>query len=238
MNVIPENFPVFDGKGYEDWCMKMDVILGFQELDEIMKDGFQEPSKNASAEQKETHQENKRLDYKAQVLLHQCVSANVFQKISQAATSKQAWDILQQVYGNTGRTKKVKLQSLRRQYELLSMIEQETIADYFNRIQVVTNSMRACDEAMADSKIVEKVLRTLTPSFDHIVVAIEESKDLEKMTVEELQNSLEAHEQRVLERKSNDKVAEQALQARTSHKSRGRGGWNRRGRGRHRGGRS
>ncbi|RDX93140.1 hypothetical protein CR513_24641, partial [Mucuna pruriens] len=127
MNAIPENLPVFDGKGYEDWCMKMDAILGLQELDEIVKDGFQEPSKNASTEQKEKHRENKRLDYKA---------------------------------------------------------------------QVVINSMRACDEAMTDSKIVEKVLRTLTPSFDHIVVANEESKDLEKMIVEELQNSLKAHEQR------------------------------------------
>ncbi|RDX73890.1 hypothetical protein CR513_46431, partial [Mucuna pruriens] len=96
VNAIPGNLPVFDGKGYEDWCVKMDAILGFQELDEIVKDGFQEPSKNASAEQKETHRENKRLDCKARVLLHQCVSANVFQKISQAATSKQAWDILQQ----------------------------------------------------------------------------------------------------------------------------------------------
>jgi len=44
--------------------------------------------------------------------------------------------------------------------------------------------MRACDEAMADSKIAEKVLETLTLSFDHIVVAIEESKDLESITVE------------------------------------------------------
>jgi len=47
---------------------------------------------------------------------------------------------------------------------------------------------------MEDSRIVEKVLRTLTPRFNHIVVAIEESKDLESMIVEELQNSLEAHE--------------------------------------------
>ncbi|RDX83677.1 hypothetical protein CR513_35377, partial [Mucuna pruriens] len=188
VNALPGNLPVFDGKDCEYWCVKMNAILGFQELDEI--------------------------------------------KISHAATSKQAWDILQQVYDNTGRTKKVKLQYLRRQYELLSMTEQETITDYFNRIQVVTNSMRACDEAMTDSKIMEKMLRTLTPSFDHIVVAIKESKDLVKVIVEELQNSLEAHEQRVLERKSNDKVAEQTLQARTSHKSRGRGGWNKRGRGR------
>lgn len=50
--------------------------------------------------------------------------------------------------------------------------------------------MRSCDEAMADSNIMEKALITLTPNFDHIVVAIEELKDLEKMTVEELQNSL------------------------------------------------
>ena len=80
----------------------------------------------------------------------------------------------------------------------------------------------------------EKVLKTLKPNFDHIVVAIEESKDLENMTMEELQNSLEAHEQTVLERKNNNKVAEQALQARTNHKSRGRGGWTKSGRGRKR----
>ncbi|KHN02590.1 hypothetical protein glysoja_043545, partial [Glycine soja] len=58
------------------------------------------------------------------------------------------------------------------------------------------------------------------------------------MNVEELQNSLEAHEQTVLERKNNNKVAEQALQARTNHKSRGRGGWTKSGRGRKREGNS
>ncbi|RDX97110.1 hypothetical protein CR513_20158, partial [Mucuna pruriens] len=78
------------------------------------------------------HRENKRLDCKARVLLHQCVSAN------------------------------------------------ETIADYFNRIQVVTKSMRACGEAMVDSKIMEKVLRTLTLNFDHIIVAIESQKILRR----------------------------------------------------------
>ena len=45
---------------------------------------------------------------------------------------------------------------------------------------------------------------------------VEESKDLGNMTVEELQNSLEAHEQRVMERKNAEKIIEQVFQDRTS----------------------
>ena len=48
-----------------------------------------------------------------------------------------------------------------------------------------------------DKRIVEKVLRSLSPKFEHIVAAIEESKDLSKLTRHELMSSLEAHEQRM-----------------------------------------
>jgi len=235
--LILGSLPIFDGKGYDDWCVKMDVILGFQEIDEVVKVGFKEPPKNADEEVKKTYKGMKKLDCKARVLLHQCVAAPIFQKISKALTAKEVWEILQNGYGNFGKMKKVKLQSLRRQYELLSMTEKENVAEYFDRLQVITNAMRACDENIEDNIIVEKVLRTLTPRFDHVVVAIEESRDLDVMTIEELQNSLEAHEQRVNERKNGEKVTEQALQAKVSYGVRGRGrsGWRGRGRGRSRG---
>ncbi|XP_047158680.1 uncharacterized protein LOC124829252 [Vigna umbellata] len=116
------------------------------------------------------------------------------------------------------------------------MGEQETIEGYISRIQVIVNVMRACDKIVKDKKIVHKILRTLTPQYDHIVVAIEESRDLEKMKVEELQNSLEAHKQRLMERKAAEQDTtqntNQALQVKT-YKNRG----NNRGRGRSRGGR-
>jgi len=85
---IPGNFPIFDGKDYDDWCVKMDAILGFQEVDEVVKIGFQEPPKNVGEELNAAFKENKRLDCKARVLRHQCVSATIFQKISKVATSK------------------------------------------------------------------------------------------------------------------------------------------------------
>jgi len=76
---------------------------------------------------------------------------------------------------------------------------------------------------VVDNKILEKVLRTLTHLFDHIVVAIKELKDLETLIIEELQNSLEAYDQRVIERKSNEMVVEQALQAKIREKNRDHG---------------
>jgi hypothetical protein len=42
---------------------------------------------------------------------------------------------------------------------------------------------------------VKKILRSLTDNFENVVCAIEESKDLAKLTVDELAGSLEAHEQ-------------------------------------------
>ena len=65
-----------------------------------------------------------------------------FPKKFQSATSKQVWDTLKQVYGNSGKIKKVKLHSLRRHYELIAMNHQETISDYF----------RLCNESVEDCK--------------------------------------------------------------------------------------
>ncbi|XP_014490203.1 uncharacterized protein LOC106752938 [Vigna radiata var. radiata] len=234
--LIQSNLPMFDGKNFKDWCIKMDAILSFQEIDEVVKIGFKEPTKNATDEEKKAFKENRKLDCKARMVLHQRISATIFQKVSNATKAKETWEILQDVYGTAGNMKEIRLQSLRRQYELLKMGEKETVEGYIGRIQVVVNAMRACDKVVKDKKIVHKILRTLTPQYDHIVIAILESIDLEKLKVEELQNSLEVHEQRLLERKAAEQETaqniNQALQAKT-FKNRGTG----RGRGRFHGGR-
>ena len=64
------------------------------------------------------------------------------------------------------------------------------------------------------------------------MVAIEESKDLEVMTVEELQNSLEAHEQGMMERKNTEKIVEQTFHVKTNqNKNKCHGGMSKRSRG-------
>ena len=43
--------------------------------------------------------------------------------------------------------------------------------------------------------VVEKILRSLANKFEHVVVAIEESKDLETHSIKELLGSLQVYEQ-------------------------------------------
>jgi len=79
--------------------------------------------------------------------------------------------------------KLIKLQSLRRKFELTQMEEEQKIAEYISKFISVVNQMKACGEAMTDQQIVERIMRTLSSRFDFIVVAIQESKDVK--TIEE-----------------------------------------------------
>ncbi|XP_073103300.1 uncharacterized protein [Elaeis guineensis] len=110
-------------------------------------------------------------------------------------------------YKGVDRVKKVRLQTLRRQYE-----SSETTTTYISRVLTLTNQIKIYGEEYKEQPKVEKILRSLTSRFEHIMVAIEEAHDLSSMTIEELSSTLQAHEQRMNEKKVKNLV-EQALQS-------------------------
>jgi gag-polypeptide of LTR copia-type len=86
----------------------------------------------------------------------------------------------------------------------------------------------------------EKILRSLTDTFENIVCAIEESKNLAELSVDEFTSSLLAHEQRKKLKKK--EILDEALQAKVvlekktlyiqkAQQARGRGSRGRRGQG-------
>ncbi|XP_019430552.1 PREDICTED: uncharacterized protein LOC109337919 [Lupinus angustifolius] len=211
-NGFAMNLPVLDGKNYDHWSIQMKANFGFQECHKVVLEGVQKLGENPTEAQKLEFREAVKKDCKAIFLIHQCVDHSNFDKISAAQTSKEAWETLERCYGGGTKVRKVKLQLMRRQFELLQMEEEERISDYFARIRRLTNLMRGCGEQMNELSIVDKILRTLSTKFDNVVIAIEESKDLETIKIDELQGSLEAHEQRLMERQ-NGRLTQQALSA-------------------------
>ena len=96
------------------------------------------------------------------------------------------------------------------------MKESESVKEYFSRVIGVVNHMRTLGEDVTDQKVVEKILISLPEKYEHIVAAIEESKDLTTLSVEQLMGSLESHEQRRLLR--NDQSVESAFQTKLNLK--------------------
>ncbi|XP_050914627.1 uncharacterized protein LOC127129501 [Lathyrus oleraceus] len=79
--------------------------------------------------------------------------------------------------------------------------EDEKIAGYVSKVNNLVHLIKGYGETLNQKMIVEKVMCTLTSHFSHVIVAIEESNNLETVKLEDLVRSLEAREIRIIERK-------------------------------------
>jgi hypothetical protein len=118
------------------------------------------------------------------------VDDSIFSKITGARTSKKAWDILKSAYQGNDRVKTIKLQTLRAQFETLRMTKSENVDQFMTRDMGIVNQIRLTREVITDQHIIEKVLRSLPKKFEMVVIAILESKDRSRFSIEELTGSL------------------------------------------------
>ncbi|GKE84430.1 copia-type polyprotein, partial [Tanacetum coccineum] len=202
---------------YGSWCIRMKALLGSHDVWEIVEKGVEklDDEGSLSVTQMVELQKARKKDQSALTIIYQCLDDAMFEKVANATTSKEAWEILQNAFIRIDK-KMVRLQSLRGDFEKLQIEESEIILDYFTRVLTISNEMKRNNESLSDTKVIEKILRSLPPSFDYIIVAIEVSKDIDSIVV---MGSLQAHEEKLMKRRGKE-PSEQALYSKVSFKER------------------
>ena len=127
-----------------------------------------------------------------------------FVKVMHCTSAKEIWD-MKNVYEGDGKLKGVKLQTYRRKFKNLTMKEEEDVATYFLRVDEIVNTMRCLGEQVENTMLIQKILRSLPMIFDSKVSALEERKDMDKLSMDELHGILTTYEMRTKQEKPSRK---------------------------------
>ncbi|KAL0373960.1 UNVERIFIED_CONTAM: hypothetical protein Sradi_3311700 [Sesamum radiatum] len=216
---ISFQYPTLTKTNYDQWSIRMKAILDAHGLWNVVEIGYKEPADEGALSVAELAALQKRRsgDQSALSIIHQGFDDEMFEKIVNESKAKNAWDILKNSTVGVDKVKKVRLQTLRAEFKSLLVKENESISNYFTRVLIVVNQMKRLGEKLTDVRVVEKILVSLNAKFNHVVEAIEEAKDIESMSIDELNGSLVAHEERM--KRSQQVPVEQVLQAKLAFNS-------------------
>ena len=121
------------------------------------------------------------------------VTNEEFKRISSTEVAKEVWTVLETTYEGTKAIKTVKFQRLTSSFEEIRM-EDETFDEFFAKLKDIVNSTFNLGEFIVESKIVRKILKSLSERFHTKTTANEEVKETDQIPLTELVKNLQTYE--------------------------------------------
>ncbi|XP_070036252.1 uncharacterized protein LOC142167401 [Nicotiana tabacum] len=119
--------------------------------------------------------------------------------ISAFSNTKEILDAPQTANEGTNQVKRSWIELIMRNYELFSMKESESIQERTTRFTIIINELKLLGMVFTSEELVSKVLRILPASWKSKVIAIQEVKELDKISLDELVGNLKTHEMRKID---------------------------------------
>nr|GEU94323.1 hypothetical protein [Tanacetum cinerariifolium] len=136
-------------------------------------------------------------DKLALVAIYQGIPEDLLLSLAEKQTAKDAWETLKTMFMGADRVKTAKVQTLKAEFETLSMKDTEIIDDFAMKVNNIVSNVQALREKVEKAYVIKKLLRAVPSKFLQIASTIEQFVDLDNMTVEEVIGRLKAHEERV-----------------------------------------
>nr|GEV33411.1 zf-CCHC domain-containing protein/DUF4219 domain-containing protein/UBN2 domain-containing protein [Tanacetum cinerariifolium] len=124
------------------------------------------------------------------MVIYNALPRKEYEIIFMCKTAKEIWKTLFITNQGNNQVKDNKIDLLVQQYEQFVISKDESIDSAFARFNTIITSLKALDEDYSSKNYVRKFLRALHPKWKAKVMAIEESKDLTLLSLDELIRNL------------------------------------------------
>lgn len=163
--------PLFDGTNYAFLSIRMKLFLQSQRLDVwmVVENGY--TILDTTPIVGTTERRLMECNAKSMYAIQGGLIGSKFVKVMHCTSVKEIWEKIKIVYQGDGKVKGDKIQTYRRQFEHLTMKEDEDIATYFLRVDEIVNTMMGLGEKV-ENKTLENVLRYLPMRFESKVLAL------------------------------------------------------------------
>nr|XP_043615725.1 uncharacterized protein LOC122587615 [Erigeron canadensis] len=128
--------------------------------------------------------------------IFQALSEDLVLQVANCKTAKEVWDALKTRYVGEDRVKKARLQTLKSEFEMLQMNEEETIDAFTAKIDGIVTKAANLGSTFDQPSLVQKLLNSVPDRFIQVVASIEQHCDLDKMTLDDAIGRLKAFEER------------------------------------------
>nr|GFC18206.1 zinc finger, CCHC-type [Tanacetum cinerariifolium] len=148
-------------------------------------------------EPNEKTEANNKKDKTAIAFLYQALPEEQLLQITKHKTAKAIWDALKIRHIGEERVQQARLQTLKPDFEMLHMKEDETIDAFTTKLTTLENKAASLGYIMEDETLVRKLLNVVPDRYLQIVASIEQYSDLSEMTMEEAIRRLKTYEERI-----------------------------------------
>nr|GFB34484.1 zinc finger, CCHC-type [Tanacetum cinerariifolium] len=140
----------------------------------------------------------KEVDNKRDIaFLYQALPEDELLQISKHKTAKAIWNALKTRHIGEERVQQARLQTLKSEFEMLHMKEDETIDALTTKLTTLVNKAASLGHTMEDETLIRKLLNVVPDRYLQIVASIEQYSDVSEMTFEEAIGRLKTYEERI-----------------------------------------
>nr|GEX18388.1 zinc finger, CCHC-type [Tanacetum cinerariifolium] len=162
----------------------MQIILEVNGLWEMI-----EPNEKTQADNKK--------DKTAIAFLNQALPKEQLLQITKHKTTKAIWDALKTRHIGEERVQQARLQTLKSDFEMLHMKEDETIDTFTEKLTTLVDKAASLRHTIEDETLLCKLLNDVPDRYLQIVASIEEYSDVSEMTLKEAIGRLKTYEERI-----------------------------------------